>query len=818
VKLYKTNVVRSTRPPRAPSFDSIPDGPKQVTRWVNWCVIQRDGKPTKKPINPGNGEPASCTDPSTWGTYDQAVERFKRGGVDGIGFELGDDYVGIDLDHCRNPDTGELESWAQEIIRDLDSYAEVSPSGTGIHILAKGSLPKGRRRKGHIEIYSSGRYFTVTGWHFKGSPSTIEERSSAIRTLHQQVFSEAHSRSKTSCRTDSVAKAETDAELIERVCKVANGAKFDQLWSGNWTGYDSQSEADLALCVILAFWTGSDAIRIDALFRRSGLFRNKWDERHGADGRTYGQITIDKAIGQAPRVRRSGGRCKKVSQRAEEVGARLPTILVNDRQLREVTEDALEALVAANNPPALFVRSGHLVRIRSDETGRSAIEVVTQDHLRARLTEISNSVRSSKNGLRDCFPPVPLIENILALGAWPFPPLRNLTEVPVLRPGGTVLHVPGYDTTTQLVYSPAPGLNMPEIPSAPTGSDIASALDLIEEMIGDFPFVGKPDKANLLATALTPVLRPAISGPTPLALFDAPQAGTGKGLLAEAITLVGTGRAAGMMAAPRDEDEWRKHLTAVLTSGASVVVIDNIEHRLESAPLAVALTAREWTGRILGLSKTVTVPVQVTWIASGNNVRLGGDIPRRCYRIRIDAKVSRPWTRTSFKHPDLLTWVSEHRGELLVALLTLARAWYAAEKQQAPAPMMGSFEHWARTVGGVLQHASVPGFLANLEEMYESSDESTPQWEAFLQALATAFGQDWFTAKQLTERFAGGDRELAETVPDDLADAFDKPGSFQKRLGHAFSKRVGTQYGDRGIHLERAGEKRHATKWKVSFG
>lgn len=138
--------------------------------------------------------------------------------------------------------------------------------------------------------------------------------------------------------------------------------------------------------------------------------------------------------------------------------------------------------------------------------------------------------------------------------------------------------------------------------------EIASALALIEEMIGDFPFTGEPDKANVLATALTPILRPAVSGPTPLALIDAPQAGTGKGLLAEVIALICTGRAAEMMAAPIDEDEWRKHLTAVLSSGASVITIDNVEHRLESAPLAVALTAREWTGRILGLSKTVTVP------------------------------------------------------------------------------------------------------------------------------------------------------------------------------------------------------------------
>lgn len=154
----------------------------------------------------------------------------------------------------------------------------------------------------------------------------------------------------------------------------------------------------------------------------------------------------------------------------------------------------------------------------------------------------------------------------------------------------------------------------------------------------------------------------------------------------------------------------------------------------------------------------------------------------------------------------------------MVALLTLARAWYVADKPQASFPVMGSFEHWADTVGGVLHYAGVPGFLANLEEMYESSDESTPQWEAFLQALATAFGEDCFTAKQVMERIASEDRALAETVPDELADVLEKPGSFQKRLGRAFSKQVGTRYGDSGMHLERAGEEKRATKWKVSLG
>jgi len=800
--------------------EAIPEELRTLPRWVNWQYRMRKGKRTKVPIDPRTGKEASCDDPATWGGFEHALDRLNRGEADGIGFQLSPPRVGIDLDKCRNPETGVIQPWAQEIIQSLNSFTEISPSGKGVHIWTKGTLPKGGRRKGHIEIYNSGRYFTVTGQHLEGTPISIEERQSELLTLHARLFANRNGKLNAGAKTHFAGPSSlTDGELINHAKSAKNGMKFSRLWAGEWRAdYDSQSEADLALCMMLAFWTRRNSACIDRLLRQSGLYRDKWDERHSGDGRTYGQITVDKAVEQTLEVWNPAGESENAGPKTGETLRCLPTIRVNDRQLRDVTEDALKALNDANNPPALFVRTGHLVRIRSDEAGRAAIQVVTNEHLRARLAEISNTTRSGKKGeVRDCFPPVPVIENILALGDWPFPPVRNIVEAPVLRPDGTVLVKPGYDTATQLVYWPAPGLETIMVPCAPSRLDIASALGLIEEMIGEFPFVDKPDKANLLATALTPVLRPAISGPTPLALFDAPQAGTGKGLLGEVIALISTGRAAGMMAAPRTEDEWRKHLTAVLSSGASVITIDNVEHPLESAPLAVALTAREWTGRILGLSKIVTVPVRVTWIASGNNVRLGGDIPRRCYRVRLDAKVSRPWKRTGFKHPDLLAWVAEHRGELLVALLTLASAWYAADEPRAPVPVIGSFDEWARTVGGTLHYAGVTGFLGNLEEMYESADESTLQWEVFLQALVTVFDEGFFTVKQVAEHIAGGGA-LADTLPQEMVDEVEKPGSFRRRLGHAFSKRVGARYGDSGVHLERAGEEKHATKWKVSFG
>jgi hypothetical protein len=792
---------------------AVPDELKGLVRWVNWQFVERDGKTTKVPVDPNTGQPASCSDPVTWGTYARALARFNSDAVDGIGFQLGDSYAGVDLDDCRNRVTGEIESWAQEIIDGLDTYTEISPSGNGVHIVAKGSLPPRGRRKGNVEMYSSGRFLTMTGAHLKGTKIAVKERQAALGELHARIFGTGNS-SPAPTTVAGPPNSLADEEIIDRAQHAANGEKFGRLWGGDSSGYDSASEADLALCMMLAFWTGRDADRIDQLFRQSGLFRSKWEERHSADGRTYGRLTIEKAIEGTSEVWNptvappNGG--------GGTDGGR-PIIVYNNRQLDEVTHEALDALRVSNVPPELFVRSGQIVRVRADEANRPIIGIVGEPELRSRLASVTDAMAIGRGGPVNCFPHKDVVKNILALGEWPFPALQGIVEAPVLRPDGTILTAPGYDSNTRLVYAPAPGLFVPEIPDQASILDVAAALDLLEEVIGDFPFVDDASKANAVATMLTPVFRPAINGKTPLAIIDAPQMGTGKGLLTDVIGIVATGREGAVMSAPKDEEEWRKRITATLLEGTSVVIIDNVERELDSAALASVLTARSWSDRVLGLSKMVTLPVRATWIANGNNIKVGGDIARRCYSVRLDAKTARPWKRTGFKHPNLVSWVSENRGEILVALLTLARAWFAAGKPDSQVPAVGGFEEWARTVGGVLGFAGVTGFLKNLDGMYDSADESALQWEQFLGVLASTFKDEPWTVKQVVERIHS-DPGFNAGLPDDVAFVADKEGSFQRRLGKAFSKREGRRYGDMDVHLERAGMESRAVKWRVLVG
>ena len=482
-----------------------------------------------------------------------------------------------------------------------------------------------------------------------------------------------------------------------------------------------------------------------------------------------------------------------------------PQVVVTNRPLREVAEDALSALEGANEPTELFVRSGSLARVRADERGRPLIERLDQSHLRGRLARVADFMRIDKQGgRRHTSPPPEVVKDVLSLGSWPFPALEGVVEVPVLRPDGSVIDTPGYDSATCLLYLPSPELVVPAVPTTPTGRDVAQALALIDEAIADFPFVDEASHANARALLLTPFLLPAISGSVPLALIDKPRAGTGASLLAEVVAHIATGRPAAMMTAPRDEEEWRKKITSLLSEGATVTVIDNVVNRLSSSSLSAVLTSRVWKDRILGHSEMVTLPQRSTWIVTGNNIRLGADMPRRCYWIRLDAIVARPWERAGFRHPDLLGWVTENRGLLVGAILTLARAWFAAGCNESEVPVLGGFESWARTVGRTLAFCGVDGFLGNQRRLYEEADEDGAQWTAFFAAWWRLYGDRPVIVAELAKD-AG---DLRSALPDELAEAqWANEDSFRRRLGKALAKRADVVFGD--FRLERAGMDEH---------
>ena len=300
-----------------------------LRQWLVWRSEERDGKPTKIPYSPLTGQRASSTTPETWAGYREAVRACEEHGYGGVGFVFTpeDDLCGVDLDSCLDPETGEIEGWAREIIEELDSYAEISPSGTGVHVLVRGELPEGRNRKGRFEAYDRGRYFTVTGKHLPGTPRSIEGRQEELEGVVRRVFGE-ESADGNGAPVTAPGRADNglpDEGVVRKALSASNGERFARLWAGDTSGYGSHSEADLALCGMLAFWTGGDAARIDALFRQSGLYRKKWD-RDDYRGKTISEALKGRTEFYTPpherlTVKLADGTERKIGElRPEEIG------------------------------------------------------------------------------------------------------------------------------------------------------------------------------------------------------------------------------------------------------------------------------------------------------------------------------------------------------------------------------------------------------------------------------------------------------------------------------------------------------------------
>jgi putative DNA primase/helicase len=286
-----------------PIIGNIPAELRQIPQWVCWKAKPgKNGKIDKVPFDPKTGRAASSTDPATWGVFEQAVATSKNGGgYAGIGFVLGGGpYVGVDLDDCRNPETGDIQAWAWEIAQKLNTYTEISPSGKGLRMFLKGELKNPGRRKGKIECYVTGRFLTVTGHRVEGTPAAVMDRQQEILAFHESVFGKQKPPAKKQPPTQQATGLLSDDDIIARA-KPGKDEVLARLWAGDISGYPSQSEADQALCNKLAFYTGKDPEQMDRLFRQSGLYRQKWERE---DYRTQ---TIENAMEYVQEVY-TGGR------------------------------------------------------------------------------------------------------------------------------------------------------------------------------------------------------------------------------------------------------------------------------------------------------------------------------------------------------------------------------------------------------------------------------------------------------------------------------------------------------------------------------
>lgn len=262
-------------------------------QWVCWVY---DGK-KKVPIDAKTGKKAKPNDSSTWATYHQAITARDEHNFDGIGFMFSehDQVCGVDIDNCIDPDTGEVAQRAEEIVDALDTYTEISPSGTGLKAWCFGSKPgtrcKAKLGSGAIEMYDRDRFFTFTNRVYHDKP--IRDAQTALTALYNQIFPPANQPTtpiSTQHRATSCASLD-DKMLLD---KARKNPKFRRLYDqGYWTGYKSQSEADMALCGMLAFWCGCDEDQMVRLYMGSRL-ASHLDRKSDPD--SYVERTVLRAI------------------------------------------------------------------------------------------------------------------------------------------------------------------------------------------------------------------------------------------------------------------------------------------------------------------------------------------------------------------------------------------------------------------------------------------------------------------------------------------------------------------------------------------
>ena len=296
---------------------------RAAAQWVGWRLEKKDGKDTKVPYIASDDSHAKTTDPTTWTSYTKAKAAFKKAGHDGLGFVVtaNDPYCGIDLDHCRDPKTGDIEDWADDIVKRLNSYTEVTPSQTGLRVLLKAKKTTTKCKKtiggngAKVEDYDHDRFFTVTSDHLPGTPETINERQEQLAALEQKLWPPQQVPSKTAQVT--AGPSLSAPAIIQMLKKAKNSAKFERLMAGDISEYaNDDSSADEALCCQIAWYTHDPQV-IDQVVRMGTLGeREKWQTRPD-----YRALTISRAVATVP-----------VGYRAVASAPTLPDAFWNARQ------------------------------------------------------------------------------------------------------------------------------------------------------------------------------------------------------------------------------------------------------------------------------------------------------------------------------------------------------------------------------------------------------------------------------------------------------------------------------------------------------
>lgn len=432
--------------------------------------------------------------------------------------------------------------------------------------------------------------------------------------------------------------------------------------------------------------------------------------------------------------------------------------------IERMTDDAIGALAVEGK---VYQRAGMLVRPVYVPEGPKVIEEgierwpgtsTIQEYSKGAIKErLSTAAVWKKYDARSKIwktakPDGDVASALAGRGFWEkIPVLTSVVSSPQLRPDGSILQTPGYDAKTGLLYQPR--CSFPHVSEHPNLADAKAALEAIREVVCDFPFEDKRHESAWIAGNLTMVARAAIDGCVPMFAVDANTRGSGKSRLVDAASAIAYGHHAPRCAMARDDEEMRKRITSIVLNADASVLIDNVRTTLQSPSLEALLTATTWKDRLLGVNKDIVAPHRTVWWASGNNLEIGGDLHRRTLHIRIHSPLENPEERTGFKHDPLLPWVLEHRPRLLVAALTLLRA-YMISGETYHGGLWGSFEEWSRLICGAIVWAGAVDPIAARATASADDDERAHVIVA-IEAMKQIVSSYPLTAREIIERLYG---------------------------------------------------------------
>jgi hypothetical protein len=663
-------------------------------RWVCWAWEYREtkagkGKWTKPPRRPNNPRyHAKSDDPSTWGTYSDAVKAVTAGNADGIGVALLGSGIGAaDLDHCRNLETGAIERWAADIAQEAsDAYQEVTVSGSGLRVIGTAEGPKAHRRfpfsrdGAGLELYRDAeRYITISGAEL-GSCAGLPPVDVFIDTMLAR-FGAPPPGARTGFFDFNDAGRQSYLDYDDVIRNgVPNGERSDAFQRCVWH-------------LAAKGWT-ADHIAEEFARHPHGIGAKYAERLHAEVVRSYEKW--------ASRSR--------ASATGQQTGGSWPQILVVDGELPRVVNEAEDALLGLGRE--IYQRADFIVRpaqVKLMTTKGQHTEVwrlmeIERPHLVELLTRAGRFLRWDKRS--QCWTPIDapakIAETYLARKDWRLPILTGVACAPFLRPDGSIVEREGYDQDTGMLVK-LDGVRFPTVPVNPSRDDALQALGVLKDIVSTFPWETvdsqgrSPDRSVALSAFLTGLDRRSMAT-APLHGFSAPVQGTGKSMLVNGIAVLVTGRRLAVIAPGKTEEELEKRLGAALIQGADLISIDNCVDPLDCVALAQALTEQQLNIRYLGLSKFAWVAVNALIFATGNNLIITGECARRSLKCTIDAHCERPELRS---FPETFEErVRIGRPELVVAGLTVLRAWRLARPRERGGWLnpLGSFEDWSRQV------------------------------------------------------------------------------------------------------------------------